>query len=750
MRITGKLALRIVALMTALFATGLGVTSCQQILGEPPDLRVFGSQPLPDGGFGGGISNPQLCELGTFQCNGSKREICTLLADQGIGWMTQEDCHSNALCEQGLLQPVIGCPPPACNLDGGQCNGAIPERCREDLTGFDPFGVECANAGQCSTSIVDCPSGAPCCAQACAPGTIRCNAGTMERCAADQESWELVDTCLSPELCQQGLDLCSGAAGGCACSQAVCEPGQKRCSPDNPLTLEVCNAGQTGWNFVDTCATPALCELGITRVELGCEPPPCAVGQFNCTDTGTLQQCRENRTGFDDRLACPGGAAFCDSVAGTCTPTPCAPGDQRCNGAVIEACRDDRTGFDPTEVACATAALCSQAPAQLPACTPPTCAVDEFNCFGGAQLQRCNDDRTLFIPVGNPCVDGAGTLRPDLCSADRRRCDFCVPSRRECTGDQVNSRTCNAQGTAFGPLTNCPLGCVGATGACNTCNVGDFRCQGGTLQRCNDGRSFGNVLGNVACNGASRLSCNFGQSGPPQTQNCGAAGCNLQRLQCNECSGTQRRCAGGATFQTCTANGTFGAPASCGGGLACEGAGLCRCTTGSRQCNGADLLVCSLDRTTFALSDTCDSNAACQAATGNTCPECTVGQCVNGQPFSCTGGALVPAPACAPGLDCVGAGLCRCDAGEARCAGGTLQECNDNGTAFVLAGNACDGDTLRFCNGGILDTLDCQTGPLCNASSPAGCATCLVDTNCNVDAGEVCIGDPPTCQLPPP
>jgi hypothetical protein len=733
-RTNGKLALRIAALSCALMAAVLGATSCQQILGEPPSLDVFGVRPGADAGPSGIDGRPFVCDLGTFQCNVSKREICTRLADSGIGWMTQEDCLSNALCEQGLLEPVTRCIPPACNLDSGQCNGATPERCLEDLTGYTAFGVECANAGQCSTSLVDCPNGPPCCAQACVPGTIRCNAGTMERCAADQESWELVETCQSAELCQQGLDQCSGAAGGCACSQAVCQPGDKRCSPDNPLTLEVCNAGQTGWNFVDTCATPALCELGTTRVELGCEPPPCAVGQFNCTVDGTLQQCRENRTGFDDRLACPGGAAFCDSVAGTCTPTPCGPGDQRCNGPVIEACRENRTGFDPTATVCATAALCSQPPGQVPSCIEPTCAVDEFNCFGGPQLQRCNDDRNGFVNVGAACP------RPDLCSADRRRCDLCVPSRRECTPDLGSSRTCNAQGTAFGPLTGCPLGCVAATGACNTCTIGDFTCNGGTLLRCNDGRSYAPVLNNLACDGGIRVSC---QNGQEQRQNCGAAGCNQQRLQCNECSGTQRRCAGGGSFQACTANGTFGAPASCGGGLACEGAGLCRCATGSRQCDGPDLLVCSLDRTTFTLADSCDSNAACLAATGNTCPECIVGQCVNGQPFACTGGQLVPAAACAPGLSCVGAGLCRCTPDDTRCVFGDLQECNGAGTAFVDT-DACDGAIFRFCAGAQVITQNCVTAPLCNASSPAGCATCLIDGNCDVD--QACVGDPPTCQ----
>jgi hypothetical protein len=744
-RITGKLALRVVALMGALMVAVLGATSCQQLLGEVDIIDTdLGSTFPPDGGLGIG-PRPAACNLGTFQCTGSKREICTQLADGNIGWLTQEDCLSNALCVQGLEQELIGCVPPACNLDMGKCEGATPQRCLEDLTGFGGFGVECANAGQCSTLPADCPNGAPCCAEACTPGTIRCNASAMERCANDSESWEPVESCQSADLCQQGLDLCGGAAGGCVCAQPVCQPGERRCSPDDPTTLEVCNVGQTGWNFVDTCETADLCQLGLTKVELACESAACAVGQFACTNDGTLQRCRDNRTAFDNLTPCPGGAAFCDSVEGVCRETPCNVGDQRCNGAVIEECRLDRTGFQPTtQFPCATAALCAQPVGQLPFCIPPSCAVDQFTCQGGAQLQRCNEGRNGFTNVGGPCTDGAGQPRPDLCSADRRRCDFCVPNRRECTPDLGSSRTCNVQGSAFGPNTGCPLGCVAETGACRTCNIGEFSCNNGTLSRCNDGRSFNAVLGNVVCNGATRVSC---AGNTVQNQPCGAAGCNAQRLQCNECSGTQRRCSGGGSFQTCTANGTFGAAASCGNGLGCEGAGLCRCAAGARQCNGANLLVCSADRSAFALSDTCDSAEACAAATGPTCPECTEGQCVNGQPFSCNGGQLVPAAACGAGLNCVGAGLCRCTPDTARCAAGNLQECNANGTAFVAAVNPCAGDTFRFCTGATLTQLDCQTGPLCNASSPAGCADCLVDGNC--DPGEICTGTPLTCQPDP-
>jgi hypothetical protein len=738
--VTGKLlALRVLALTAALIGVTSVVTSCQDILGDVRPVLI-GDGALGGADAGIGIQKP-ICDLGEFRCNGSKREICATQVDSRAGWTTQEDCLTNALCELGLAQPVIECPHPACNVDDAQCNGAAPRRCKEDLTDYESVGALCDNAGQCSTSPEECMGSAPCCTQGCTRGQIRCNAGLLERCADDQESWDVLETCASAELCQLGLTECEGA-GDCQCSTPVCQVGETRCSPDEPGTLEVCNAGQTKWQFVDACATPELCELGRTRSPLACEPPKCssAIDEHACTDTGVLQKCRENRTGFEDVAACPGGAAFCNAGGKRCEETPCGPGDRQCNGAQIEICRDDRTGFDadPSSAPCASATLCVT-DAQGVHCNPPTCAADQFTCFEGAQLQRCNDERTGFIPVGTACQ------RPDLCSADRRRCDFCVPSRRECTPDLTSSRTCNAGGTGFGPATFCPLGCVAATGACVTCNFGELSCQGNTLVRCTDGRSTAPVLGNVACEGNSRVSCVNGQR---QTQNC-ASGCNAQRLVCNECSGQQRRCAGGNTFQQCTLNGTFGAAQGCGANLACEGAGLCRCGAGAQRCDGANLLVCSTDRTTFNLVDTCDSPALCNAATGPNCAGCVQDTCVGGVPNRCVDGTLVPDDACADGLFCVGAGLCRCNPGDTTCDGGDLLECNNPGTAFV-PGDACDGATLRSCNGGPNPTLEvCGSPALCQASPPTGCIECLTDDTTPCPDGEVCNPDNNQCEPAP-
>lgn len=738
MRITGKvIALRIVGLASALLGTAVFSTSCQEILGEVEVVGEGSGTLQPEDAGSGGVTVAE-CQIGEFQCLGAIRQVCAQMAPgEGPTWINQEDCTTAALCELGLEQAPIRCAPPACDIDEPRCTGATPEQCNSDLTGFVGFEYQCASAAQCSTNIAECPTGTPCCtAEACTPGQMRCNQGELQRCRDDRQDWDTVEVCASTELCQQGLevDTCDPLTGaGCQCAAAACVAGATRCTG---TTLERCNIGQTGWDFVDTCASEALCALSLDSVPLACEPPRCSseTDEHRCTEDGVLQRCRDDRTGFIDLEACPGGAAFCNAVDRRCDATPCGPGDTRCNGAVIEVCRENRSGFDPTPFVCATADLCSNVP--NPHCDPPQCAAEAFICNGN-QLQRCNDGRTGFVNVGAPC------LRADLCSAERRRCDFCFPSRRECTPDQTRSRTCNAAGTQFGPETFCPLGCIPETGACRTCTIGSYRCANGNLERCNDGRSFTPLNRNASCEGSSRVSCT---NGVVQTTPC-EDGCNAQRFACNECSGQERRCSGAGSFQQCTPNGTFGPSQGCGGGLACEGAGLCRCAAGSRQCDGANLLVCSPDRTGFVLSDVCENAAECNASTSSTCVECVQGECIDGQPFSCNLGELVPNSPCANGFECVGAGLCRCDPGELVCQGNALTSCNGGGTQLTPA-TACVGGTLRQCFGGNVVQTPCVSGQ-CTPGGAACLGECNNFTNAGCDDDEQCVNN--TCvPVPPP
>jgi hypothetical protein len=327
-----------------------------------------------------------------------------------------------------------------------------------------------------------------------------------------------------------------------------------------------------------------------------------------------------------------------------------------------------------------------------------------------------------------------------------------VPNQRECTPDLRSSRTCGPDGNSFGPLTFCPLGCIPANGTCNTCQFGQYSCQGGLLARCNDGFSFTPLNRAADCSGQNRVSCNGGQL---QTSPCGALGCNTQRLACNECAGPQRRCADTESFQSCQPSGTFGAATDCGDGLLCAGAGQCICTAGQASCDGDALLVCNATGTALVAgsrcsgnggnvlrtcsdgdltTNTCSSAALCTAATGASCPACTEGErsCAAGQPQVCDGGQRVPAGACDAGFACEGAGLCRCTAGAVRCQGAQLSECAADRQSFEPAA-ACAGATLRGCTGNTRNDQECGSAELCQASSGNTCAECLD-------------GDPPSCN----
>ena len=671
------------------------------------------------------------CIPGGMRCNGAWVERCFPSGSQDPPrWTQVRNCVAASLClDSGECQP------PACEPGEVRCSGAVPQRCRADLTGWDDLEA-CTSAAHCSLDESKCSAGgAPCCLEVpCAPDELRCNGSDIQRCRPDQTDLDLVESCATPALCDASLTACAGDAGVCACQAPACAVDETRCEG---TTLQRCNRDQTAFEFVEECATAALCEQGRVRAPLSCEPPACAPGSFACTSEGVLQACNTDQTALDFVQACPGGAAFCNAGQGVCTDTPCDPGDRACGGADILVCREDQTGFIPSGERCATPQLCSDDGQGAANCQQPACPANDVRC-AGSQLQRCNDGRTDYTNVGPAC------LRADLCSAQRQRCDFCVPSRRECTPDNTSSRTCAADGNSFGQVTFCPLGCIPATGACNTCTVGTYSCQNGQLSRCNDGFSFTPLNRGSDCSGGSRVSCN---GNTPQTTPCGALGCNTTRNACNDCSGQTRVCDGTENFRTCQPDGTFGQSTPCQDGLLCTGAGQCVCTPNVASCDDTgQLLVCDeagdaiVDGTQCSgpggnvlrtcsvdgqvVTNTCASAELCQAATGSECPTCsgTESTCSaqTGQPLDCVDGQLVSRGPCAAGFTCEGAGVCLCQEGDLRCDGEVLTTCNLDRTAFDLA-SVCDGATLRICIDGTPVVVDCEDETSCENADDGVC-----------------------------
>lgn len=671
------------------------------------------------------------CIPGEVECSGSWVQRCVPSGtDAPPRWSKIEDCLSESLCQA----PGV-CNRPVCKPREVRCFGAIPQRCRADLTGWDDLG-ECETAAHCSLDEGKCSelsSDAPCCLEApCEPGELRCNSADIQRCRADQTDLDLVTTCATPALCTASLDACAANPDECACEAAACEANETRCVGSE---LQRCNRDRTGFEFVEACDSAPLCELGRARSPLSCQPAACGAGTYNCTSTGALEACKADRTGYDPRGTCPGGVAFCNSGLGQCTDTPCDPGERTCGGAQVLACRSDQTDFEPTGESCETAELCRNDGNGGVTCLPPACPANDVRC-AGSQLQRCNAGRTDYANVGPTC------LRDDLCSAARQRCDFCFPSRRECTPDLRSSRTCAGDGNSFGPSTFCPLGCIANTGACQTCNVGSYACQGGFLSRCNDGFSFSPLNRGADCSGATRVTCN---GNTVQNTPCGGLGCNTTRNACNECSGQTRTCDGADAFRTCRNDGTFGPSTDCQDGLVCTGQGQCVCTPNAASCDDDDLLVCNSSGTAIVpgercsgggdnvlrtcnngvlTTNTCGSSALCDAATGAACPVCLDGERTcstqSGQPLDCVDGQRVPQTPCGDGLVCEGAGLCRCAAQSLVCDGNALLVCNAGRTGFDPA-DVCDGATLRVCTNGAFNQIICADEDACQASVDGTC-----------------------------
>jgi hypothetical protein len=578
--------------------------SCADLLGDiTVDSEPLSPEPGPapagvGGGIGGGISTagPTTCEAGgQLRCNEERLEVCVRLGSDLPLWRLLEDCKSADRCISDSAGPH--CLAQSCSSGESHCEGATPLVCNAAHDGWDELPA-CLSAAHCSSDPATCAGPAPCCLAApCHAGEMRCNQGVMQRCNTEQTDWDTVASCETPDLCLAGLSACGATGNACSCKLAACQQNESRCTG---TALERCNAGRTDWEPVNLCATAALCEQGRALVPAACAPPQCDPGSHICTPEGSLEGCRVDRTGYDDQETCA-GPQFCDAKAGKCNPVACEAGDRRCNGAQVEVCLADRTGFMPVGAPCATDALCNDSNLSNVHCDPPACATDAFSCFGGTQLQGCNDDRTAFEPVGAPCN------RPDLCSADRRRCDFCVPGRQECNVAMNATRVCSTTGNFFGPETFCPLGCNGPVAQCVTCTIGSYRCNGGVIARCDDGRSFTPLNRSSDCPAFAGIQSSCSTGGQFNQTFCAAAGCNATRGLCNECSGTQRQCSGAAGFRQC-AGGAFGATQSCPDGLTCSGAGNCGCVPGAALCSDGALGFCNRQGTGFVAGDACEDD----------------------------------------------------------------------------------------------------------------------------------------------
>jgi hypothetical protein len=779
---------RKVGIIGFVFSVGL---ACTQLFGDrqntiatptPGQTPTVGTTPLQPVGMAGPA---EICATGQMRCEGALLQTC---ADDRTSWVTVQRCGAAALCQTN----PAACLAATCSADEMTCAGAVLQKCNAERTGWDLFDT-CLSPAHCNADLRQCMP------EACNPGDRRCDRSdgdqspVLEACRDDRSDWAPLDACATRELCDQTLTstnpggLVLGSDGmvqvqapttpetALKCNLPACAVGEVRCEGTR---LEYCSEGRTGWISAEECASEALCTGSLNNVTAAglpaCLPPACAAGTHRCTDTGVLQVCSEDRTGFRDQEQCI-GAPFCNAVLADqgqagCRDAPCEAGQMQCNGAQIQVCREDRTGLDDAGAPCESAALCNADDPANAFCEPPVChrgatAGDEFHCEG-AQLQRCNESLSLYDTI-QTCVTAA------LCDASQRqngcKTPACQPGQHACKGGFL--QTCNADQTAFDNTENCgsQAQCDANAGRCaDPCEPGTNRCNNptGDLETCRD-RLTGwqpiadcpNValcdLANNRCdiclggqfscadNQLRQCSADGGtfsrQNIPPEcaalpnNQGVGIRGCQNNQVvvnpcqfgctngRCHECNPGDTQCVGNGQIRRCGDDGFYGAPTSCSNGNACDGVETCQ----NNQCVRGQAPNCNDGNP--CTNDTCNPTAGCQfppVANRTTCdpPSGTLETCSNGNRQVTACGTL----GCAPGSTvcnncnasvCNGNQFTPCNGGRF----GATVTCNDT-DGNVCTGVACD--PQRGCVTTPLSGISCSDGNACNGNETCQNGAC--------------------------
>jgi hypothetical protein len=739
-------------LLVRLCAFAFLLVSCHAVLGDYEVAQSDGPGGVPIGD----------CRPGEWTCN---REFLLSCTKDGV-WKTDKTCQTASQCDKTAKTCTV------CAQAGvRRCNGKQREYCNTTRSGWDSIET-CNAADECSPTHCG-----PCIA-----GEVQCSGEAsrdLQVCNANNR-WEAVATCETATLCERSVSMAmADPTWTPQCLTPSCVKGTLSCEGS---TLKRCRQSQDGYDRVDICASPALCQLATETYSTGeaiC-PTGCAAGSFRCTGNA-VERCAADQTGWSDPVPCPDNM-LCDSETGECG-APCQLGMKRCNAGALEACTAQ--GMWATEQACATVALCDKAPTDgsPPRCNPPVCAPQETRCTG-PQLEVCNDDRTAFVPLtmcasaalcactqdGSACAGGIDALGCGV--------PVCMPNLD--TGELP--LRCDPSDPAAKKVEICDPSLNGWT-ALQTCDADEFCYPADRTAPCQI-----ECPAPLLCNGAELLSCTV--KGPPVHQadcatptlcECAVAGtCPIFPNGCGipQCGGTlpQHQC-DGSLLQTCQVGRAGWDVQNCGDGALCYPGeapaftgGYCAIcpTAGVVDCNDAatGIRTCSPDRLGYVAEMTCALGCLERpGASADYCAVCAVDE------LRCNGTApgLSRVRECnddQAGLTDIGA-VCEhgcldigttdqcaaCQMGESRCMGNQRWVCNSARTALTLQetctqacinsgiadycgmcapGNTqCDGDLLQTCqNNGSLNTgTNCPNGCVTTSPTAAVCApTCRPGT----------------------
>jgi alpha-tubulin suppressor-like RCC1 family protein len=504
----------------------------------------------------------------------------------------------------------------------------------------------------------------------------------------------------------------------------------------------------------------------------------CTVDEWRCTSEGVLQQCKDGTPPtWGDEKDCE-GAGKCNATTHECLD--CAPGAYRCDDGMLQMCDLAGSAYDDVMdcgsnsdcVANATGGSCKVCDPESYECLPmgqvdlTQLNLSEENQFAlESHLLQCNDAGTYQI-VADRCQ-----LDQPACDADAGACMACIADEKACDGSY--SRTCESDGSGYtndydycySPYLCCEDGKGGCTeeGECfepEQCNPGQHLCDYDVPRFC---AANGYWTGNQSC-GTPSL-CDTNSLSCYSTCVPGAGRCNGNTVErCDE-SGSfwhgKTTCYSAAYCDEYDPNGDDSGDASCSGYYQQNGY---RC-----DAYNSDLYYCY-----SALAD-CTYQGNCGGACNmGTCYTCTPGayRCgPSGDVEQCDGtGTYWELLEDCDDVDSLGIkGFCNLPLKKCLIANPYNGYCDNNGDYYTVDGNgeaefeeACGSqqacDPMSGCvyssNSCKDDLLRCEGNGLmvCDGGYYDDSETCAADVLCGVGTGclkatSVFAGKSHTCAI---
>ncbi len=677
----------------------------------------------------------------------------TTTTTTGVDCSTKQCCADEACPDTGTECATPRCLDYMCSPEPTAPGTVVSEQVAGDCKQRECDGAGAELEAPQDTDVLD--DGNDCTADTCDTGTplntnlpaaTPCTGGGGQYCDGAGACVE----CTEPAHCASGV---CGAEG--ACLAATCTDTVK----NGDETDTDCGGSCDGCDTAQICAAAGDCYHQVCDVDGLCAEPACDDGVQN--GGGYLQG--DGETDVDCGGPC---GATCGPMEGCQVDGDCQGGS--CSGAVcLPTCFDQVQNNDEADVDCG--GMCA------PCDNGETCA-------GGADCASsfCADGVCCDTACGSECEACTATLKgggvDGQCGAIAAGTDpedECAPEAPETCGNLDG--TCSGAlgctkhpaGTACGDAPSCAAGTATNQDTCS--GAGSCTDNGTTpcgLYACGAAACNATCSSNADCAANGYCDMGTGTCVPkkPVGQVCSAnsmcqSGSCADGVCCNAaCGGTCQACNLAGSLGTCSfiASGTDPGDTDCPGATSvCNGAGLCKTTTGAacamasqclsafcadgvccntacnttcQACSGAKTggangtcanVPSNQDPDNECAGGDCNGAGACEAANGAACTlaaQCQSGFCVDG--FCCNAACSGSCQACSNAKSGGPSGTCTSIPSnqdpDNECAGG---DCNGAGVCEAANGAACSANAQ--CQSGF-----CVDGFCCNAACSGSCQAC--------------------------